>query len=134
MAGLGDTKIAAVLRAEDIGRARKFYSEVLGLEEEAIPVAQPTREAWFGTGAGPTVSIYERPGMPAPQNTTLMFGVSQDEFDAVVDDLRSRGVQFEDYDLPDIGLKTVDGVAEYEGGKVAWFKDTEDNILSVVSL
>jgi len=58
------------------------------------------------------VMIYERPGMPAPENTTLGFAVDADRFDALVAELRGKGVVFEDYDVPEMGLKTVDGVAE----------------------
>ena len=88
----------------------------------------------FAAGGGTMVSIYERPGMPAPQNTTLAFGVPPEKFDGVIDDLKSRGVVFEEYDMPEMGLKTVGGVAEVMGTKVAWFKDTEGNILNVVAM
>jgi hypothetical protein len=44
-------------------------------------------------------------------------------------DLRSRGVTFEEYDLP--GLKTVGGVASFGENQVSYFKDTEGNILSL---
>ncbi len=44
-------------------------------------------------------------------------------------DLRSRGVVFEEYDFP--GLKTVNGVAVMGDEKGAWFKDSEGNILSI---
>jgi hypothetical protein len=40
---------------------------------------------------------------------------------------------FEEYDMAAMGLKTVGGVAEVMGTKVAWFKDTEGNILNVVA-
>jgi predicted enzyme related to lactoylglutathione lyase len=131
MAKMGQFPMTAVLRAEDLGRARRFYSEVLGLqEEEGMDSAS---EAAFKGGDGTRVLLYERPGMPAPQNTTLGFAVPKDMFDEAVKDLRDEGVRFEGYDLPEIGLKTVDGVAEYDGMKVAFFKDTEGNIVSVGS-
>ena len=41
--------------------------------------------------------------------------------------LRERGVVFEDYDIP--GLKTVDGVAEMDGERTAWFRDSEGNFI-----
>jgi len=132
MAGVGDYPVAAVIRAENFERARAFYTEVLGLEEKAS--AGPTTESVFLAGDGTMLSIYERPGMPAPQNTTLMFGVPAASFTAVMDELKGKGVVFEDYDLPEIGLVTTGGVAEYEGAKIAWFKDTEGNILSVGSM
>ena len=60
--------------------------------------------------------------MPAPQNTTLGFNLPADQFDEVAADLRAKGVTFEDYDVPEIGLKTVNGIADFEGTKAAWFK------------
>ena len=47
-----------------------------------------------------------------------------------IEDLKSRGVKFEDYDFPD--FKTVNGIAEIEGFRGGWFKDTEGNVLAVV--
>ncbi len=130
MAGLRDIPVAGVLRAEDYQRARRFYMEVLGLAE-ARESTTLTRKGMFTAGAGTMVQIYERPGMPAPANTTLAFGVPAGAFDALVSELRARGVVFEDYDIPEIGLKTVNGIAEFEGNRVAWFKDSEGNILSL---
>lgn len=80
------------------------------------------------------VMIYENPKLPAPENTVLSFGVSADRFDALIGELRTKGIVFEDYDVPDMNLKTVDGIAEMEGRKGAWFKDSEGNILNVMSM
>jgi hypothetical protein len=61
-----------------------------------------------------------------------------DDIQAVVTELRARGVVFEDYDLP--GLTTVDGIAEVEGNypskggkgeRAAWFRDSEGNMLGM---
>ena len=49
-----------------------------------------------------------------------------------VEELRSRGVVFEEYDFP--GLKTENGIASLPVGKSAWFLDTEGNILNISSL
>ena len=130
MAGLGGFRMAGVLRAENFERARKFYTEVLGLTE-GMPAPGG---AMFAAGDGSMVMIYERPGMPAPQNTTLGFAIPADAFDDVAADLRSRGVVFEEYDMPEMGLKTTNGVAEMDGGKAAWFKDTEGNIVNIATM
>jgi catechol 2,3-dioxygenase-like lactoylglutathione lyase family enzyme len=128
MAGLGDSMAAAVLRADDLARAKRFYSEVLGLAQgPSVPGGE-----FFLAGKGTAIMVYERPGMRAPENTTLGFSVEADRFDAVVAELRSKGVMFEEYDMPEMGLKTVDGVATVDGIKSAWFKDTEGNILNIV--
>ena len=134
MASLSAFPAATVLRAEDLVRARKFYSDVLGLEPRAVPGAAGDGMAMFTAGDGTMIMIYARPGMPAPQNTALSFGVPAARFDEVVADLRAGGVAFEEYDLPDTGLKTVNGVAELPGTRAAWFKDSEDNIVNIVSM
>jgi len=121
--------MAGVLRADDLGRAKKFYTEVLGLATVEAP--GPTSQMMFTAGNGTAVMIYERPGMPAPQNTALGFAIPADQFDAVAADLRAKGVVFDDIDMPEMGLKTVNGIAEVGGTKVAWFKDTEGNILNI---
>ena len=46
---------------------------------------------------------------------------------AAVNDLKTRGVVFEDYDFP--SLKTVNHVCVLGSEKAAWFKDTEGNYL-----
>jgi hypothetical protein len=88
----------------------------------------------FEGGGGTAVMVYERPGLKAPENTTLGFGVAAAGFDALVAELRSRGVVFEEYDIPEMGLKTVNGVAELGGMKSAWFKDSEGNILNLAAM
>ncbi len=134
MAGLGGFPVSAVLRAEDYARAAKFYTEVLGLEPAKMPTTTPTTEGMFSAGDGTMVMIYERPGMAAPENTTLGFGVPAARFDEIMNELKARGVMFEDYDIPEIGLKTEGGVATFDGSKGAWFKDTEGNIVSINSM
>jgi predicted enzyme related to lactoylglutathione lyase len=134
MASLGNYPAAAVLRAEDLDRAKKFYTEVLGLKPGDLSGPASEGMGMFTAGDGTMVMIYERPGMPAPQNTALGFGLPADQFDEAAAELRAKGVKFEDYDLPEVGLKTVDGIAEFEGSKAAWFKDSEGNILNIAAM
>jgi hypothetical protein len=53
-----------------------------------------------------------------------------DDIEREVAELKKRGVEFEEYDLPD--MKTKDGIATAGGAKAAWFKDTEGNTLALV--
>ena len=48
---------------------------------------------------------------------------------AAVEDLRSKGVVFEDYDLP--YLKTTNGIGTMGIYTAAWFKDPAGNTLAV---
>ena len=132
MAGLSSYPAVAVLRAENLDRATKFYTNTLGYTEDTSQSGDGV--VILTAGMGSEISLYERPGMPAPANTTLAIPVPPGEFDAVAADLRSRGIAFEDYDIPEMGLKTVNGIAEMGGVKTAWFKDTEGNILNLVAM
>jgi hypothetical protein len=44
-------------------------------------------------------------------------------------ELKGRGVVFEEYHAEQ--FQTVDGIATTQGGRVAWFKDSEGNILGL---
>jgi predicted enzyme related to lactoylglutathione lyase len=124
---LAMTPVYGTLIAQDLQRAKKFYSEKLGLETADFPDGGLFMVM---AGDGTRFGVYARPGMPAPQNTTLTFVVG--DVEGTVRELRGRGVVFEEYDMP--GLKTMDGVATMGSTKSAWFKDTEGNILSVASM
>jgi catechol 2,3-dioxygenase-like lactoylglutathione lyase family enzyme len=133
MAGLADTLVCGVVRAESYDRAKKFYTEALGLKQgQEFPDAGGG--GMFEAAGGTMLMVYERPGSSAPETTVLGFGIAPDQFDAVMSELRSRGVAFEEYDIPEMGLKTTNGVAEMAGMKSAWFKDSEGNILNLAAM
>lgn len=48
------------------------------------------------------------------------------------EELKARGVVFEDYDFPT--LKTVDSIATTGPSRAAWFRDSEGNIIGIVQL
>jgi predicted enzyme related to lactoylglutathione lyase len=127
---LASSAARAVLRVEDLDRAKRFYGQTLGLAVEDEFGGQAN--ALVLVGDGTMFELYERPGIPASQSTVMAFHA--DDFDATIADLRARGVVFEEYDIPDMGLRTVNGVADLGAMKAAWFKDTEGNILSVGTL
>ena len=54
----------------------------------------------------------------------------QGDLEAVVADLRSKGVAFERYDIS--GLTWRDGIHEAGHTKLVWFKDPDGNILHLV--
>ena len=127
---LGNAKVATRLPAQDLERARAFYSEKLGLE--------PAEERPGGLRyrvAGGEFAIFQSGGAPSGEHTQMGFEV--EDIDAAVAELRQRGVVFEEYDFP--GLTTVGGIADIEGNypskgtgeRGAWFRDSEGNLLAV---
>lgn len=123
-------RVATRLPAQDLERARTFYSEKLGLE--------PTEERDGGLRyvcGGGEFALFESAGSAAGHHTQMGWEV--EDIEATVRELRRRGVVFEEYDLP--ALKTVDGMAEIEGNypskgtgeRGAWFRDSEGNMLGI---
>jgi hypothetical protein len=60
----------------------------------------------------------------------ISFPVTHDDLEREVAELRSKGVTFEDYDMP--GMKTHDGILDGGRSRAAWFKDTEGNIMALI--
>jgi catechol 2,3-dioxygenase-like lactoylglutathione lyase family enzyme len=114
--------IHPTLPAADLDRAREWYAGKLGL----TPVRQEEVGLWYEF-AGRTVLVYPSSSAGTAQSTAAEWIV--EDIESVMDELRRRGVRFEDYDFP--GLKTENGLAMLGAWKAAWFKDSEGNILSI---
>jgi hypothetical protein len=54
-----------------------------------------------------------------------------EDVESTVATLHSSGVLFEEYEPPP-GAGATDGIMNFGGVKSAWFKDSEDNLLSIV--
>jgi catechol 2,3-dioxygenase-like lactoylglutathione lyase family enzyme len=128
---LDSARVAVRLPAQDLERARRFYSEKLGLE----PVDERPGGLLYRCG-GADFALFRSAG--ASPGTFTQMALEVDDLRAVMDELKRRGVVFEEVDLP--GLKTVDGIAEVQGnypskgatGELgAWFRDSEGNMLGV---
>jgi catechol 2,3-dioxygenase-like lactoylglutathione lyase family enzyme len=122
--------VATRLPAQDLGRARAFYAEKLDLE----PVEERPGGLRYRCGDVYFV-VFQSGGQASGDHTQMAFDV--DDIDAVVAELQSRGVAFENVDVP--GLKTVNGIADIEGNypskgvgeRGAWFHDSEGNLIGV---
>ena len=109
-----------------IPEARKFYSEILGLEvidaEMGILELRPDVDT--------RIILYPKPNHVPATFTILNFPVK--EIDAAVDELISKGITFEQYG----GQISTDKKGIVRGGNkgpnIAWFKDPAGNILSLI--
>jgi catechol 2,3-dioxygenase-like lactoylglutathione lyase family enzyme len=125
---LKDLDVMPVLPAKDINRARDFYRDKLGLEPATV-VDEDNLVYRCGNGSG--FLLYRTDNAGTAKNTQMGWATSDVERE--VEELRGRGVVFEDYDFP--GLKTENGIATLPDlGKAAWFLDSEGNILNISSL
>lgn len=114
----------AVLPATDLERITAFYQDKVGL-----PVTKGLVGLTIGEGEN---RMYVYPAESGSPSTFTQAALQVPDVRHTVGELRSRGVTFEDYDLP--MLKTVDGIGPTpDGREAAWFKDSEGNILVVVA-
>ncbi|WP_426997795.1 VOC family protein [Pseudarthrobacter sp. N5] len=121
---LKELDLMAVLPAKDMTRARNFYRDVLGLEPSE---AMDEENLLYRSGNGAAFLIYKTDNAGTAKNTQM--GWATDNIEGEVEELRGRGVVFEEYDFP--GLKTENGIAATSVGKAAWFTDSEGNILNL---
>jgi catechol 2,3-dioxygenase-like lactoylglutathione lyase family enzyme len=119
-------QVVAVLPASDLERARQFYTDKLGL----TAIEDNTAGLFFRIGSNNAFLVYEAAGPASGQHTQAGFLVA--DLDATMSNLRSRGVTFEEYDIP--GVHTEGGVVTLPNGRGAFFKDSEGNILGLNEL
>jgi catechol-2,3-dioxygenase len=116
---LGQFPISARAAAVDLGRARQWYEERLGLVAEH----EDPGGVWYRFAGETWLYLYATPSAGTAQNTIAGWAVK--DIKSVMADLRERGVTFEQYDLGDVRM--VDGLADFGVAKAAWFKDSEGN-------
>lgn len=121
---LNDSSVAVMLPISDPDRAQKFYTDQLGLPYKG---KNPMGELMYGLSGGAELVLLPRPDEKPLASTAMSFDVSDVERE--IADLESRGVRFEDYDLP--GLKTEGHIASMGEEKAAWFLDPDGNVLCV---
>jgi len=123
---LGSADVIAFVPTRDPARARVFYRDVLGLKF----ISEDFFALVFSAG-GVTVRIANVSGVegfePAPY-TVLGWHVA--DASAAVEQLVAKGVTFERFP----GMKQdKSGIwTSPSGARVAWFKDPDGNILSIV--
>jgi len=125
---LANPQVHPTLPVVDMQRARRFYEDKIGLKAVRT---DPSPGVLYEAGSGSKLYIYQRAATKA-DHTEAAFEV--EDVEAMVSDLKSKGVAFEEIDAPQMGIKTVDGVATMGAMKSAWFKYTEGNILAVSNM
>ena len=119
-----DTPAYSGFAVDDIGRAREFYGDTLGIETAVLDEENGLLELQI-SGDRPTL-VYLKPDFQPATYTILNFPV--EDVEATVDALAGRGIEFERYEAFDQDDK---GIARGAGPTIAWFKDPAGNILSV---
>ncbi len=120
---LGDAVLYATIAVKDLSAGKHFYGDTLGLKQ----VDENPGGVTFASGTG-KLFMYESPNAGTNQATCAAFDVT--DINAVVNELKGKGVVFEHYD--DMPETTREGDIHIMGPmKAAWFKDPDGNILSI---
>ena len=114
----------AYISAKDVTRARRFYEDKLGFKP-AQEIAGGVAYEFQGKTA---CFLYPTPNAGTSRASQAFWKV--DDIEREVAELKKRGVEFENYDMP--GEKSPSGVITAGGAKAGWFKDTEGNILAII--
>ena len=117
--------VAPALPVEDLGRARKFYEDNLGLQT----IDSSSSGVLYKCGRGTTLFIYEA----KRTNSECIAAIFEvDNLQREVRELQSRGIVFQGDILS--GAKILDDLTSLSTGNVACFKDSEGNILALVQM
>jgi catechol 2,3-dioxygenase-like lactoylglutathione lyase family enzyme len=115
-------KIIGFLPTKDANRSRKFYESILGLQF----VSEDRYALVMQSGATMIRIAKVEDFAPAPYT---VLGWEVKNIESVVRQLKARGVTFEKYLFiqdQELGIWSAPG-----GAKVAWFKDPDENVLSL---
>ena len=124
---LGSKNAGATLAVSDLQRARDFYENTLGLE----PLQEIPGSILYQSGSS-VLLVYPSEYAGTNRATAVTWAVG-DDFEAIIRDLKTKGVAFEQYDdLPDVTREgDVHAMGEFKG---VWLKDPDGNILSLVNM
>ena len=115
----------AYIPAKDLARARAFYEQKVGLE----PKQEIAGGVVYEFAGGTACFLYATPNAGTSKASQAFWHV--DDVDREIEELKSRGVVFEDY--PDMsGERSKSGAVTAGGAKAAWFKDSEGNTMALI--
>lgn len=121
---LSQYKVFANIGVKNLGAAKEFYGDKLGLSQID---GNDAGGITYKCGGDTVLFVYETEYGGTNKATTATWEVS--DIESVVDDLKSKGVTFENYDMPNV---TKNGDIHIFGTMMAaWFKDPDGNILCV---
>ena len=122
------TGFQANLKAPDLDEVVAFYEGKLGLpivDRRSMGPGHGDVVVGVGEAATICVEVGEGGGADTP------IGFEVDDVEAVVGELRARGVEPEEYDLPSV--KTENGIASWGDVQAAWIKDPGGNLIGIVT-
>ena len=123
---LNQKEAVATIAVKDVGVAKKFYEDKLGL----TPLPVHEKGVLSYKSGNSRLFVYESQFAGTNKATAVTWVVGND-LEAIVKALKAKGVPFEHYDFP--GTKREGDIHVSGNIRVAWCKDPDGNILSLVT-
>jgi catechol 2,3-dioxygenase-like lactoylglutathione lyase family enzyme len=120
---LADSQLQTIVWTSRLAEAEKFYSQILGL-----PLKAKSHGALVYSVGGGDLRVSPVPATQPSAHTVLGFAVS--DIRTAVDTLAARAVileRFAGFPHDPLGILTTP-----DGAQVAWFRDPDGNLLSIV--
>jgi catechol 2,3-dioxygenase-like lactoylglutathione lyase family enzyme len=124
---LGNQDAVATVAVKNMAAAKKFYEGALGLKQ----VDAEGDEVVVYQSGNSRLNVYRSQFAGTNKATAVTWAV--DDVEGEVRSLKAKGVPFEHYDMPGMKLQGDLHVAEGDDFKVAWFKDPDGNIFSIIN-
>lgn len=122
---LKDADLRFDVPVSDIARAKKFYAEKLGLT--------PNYENKYSAQYRYSNSYFVlTPSSSAGQGQHSLLTWLVADIETTKSWLEEQGIIFEEYDLP--YMKTVNSIATLGNDRIAFFKDSEGNLLAIAEV
>jgi catechol 2,3-dioxygenase-like lactoylglutathione lyase family enzyme len=121
---LGDYDAGTALAVKDLEESKQFYGSTLGLEE----AGDSPGGVQYKSG---NTKFFIFQTEYAGTNKATYMGWNVDNIEQVVEDLKSKGVQFDQVDLP--GATREGDILVWGAVKTAFFKDPTGNVLAINS-
>ena len=126
--GIDTLSVGPVIPVSDMAASRRFYEETLGLAGEPAPGGYALQ-----AGGGTRIFLLEGTSY-AGQAEWPLASFQTDDLAATVRDLRERGVDLEMMGDGDPFQTDERGIADLGNILIAWFRDPDDQVISVFQL
>ena len=124
---LADSTAVATVAVKDLEVARRFYGDTLGLSS----INEQQDEVVVYRSGNSSLNVYRSQFAGTNKATAVTWAV--DNLEEEVRALKSKGVAFEHYTMPGMKVEGDLHVADGDSFKVAWFKDPDGNIFSLIN-
>ena len=124
---LGKQTAIPTVAVRNLAAAKKFYEGTLGLKQ----IDAEGDEVVVYESGGSRINVYRSQFAGTNKATAVTWTV--DDVEGEVRTLKSKGVAFEHYEMPGLKVQGDLHVTDNEDMKVAWFKDPDGNIFSIVN-